>query len=175
MIPLTKAASERRHFRRRMREHYGLRLNREDVRAIEARVRRGEYRLVLRQSGRVSVLALYWGEIVIVLAWDGDREAPITALERGAWMYSLESDGLPGVPARIVLRPGADGYSWSPNRKFSRPNPTSPLHTSPPEEGRNGRPPQGGGGAEGPMGGGAKAGTRPGQARGPAPAQEGIQ
>src|SRR3989304_3851044 len=75
-----KAQCQLDHFRRRMRERFGLHLNEGDIRNIVHQIQTGQSEMIDRQSNRVSVHRLTYKGEQINVAYDGQRGTLVTAL-----------------------------------------------------------------------------------------------
>ena len=80
MARKNKAACQQDHFRRRMRERFGLHLNDGDILNIVHMIQTGQSEMIDRQSNRVSVHRLTYKGETFSAAYDGQRRTLVTAL-----------------------------------------------------------------------------------------------
>ena len=72
----------RQHFRRRLRERYGLDATKGDIEAIEAQITTGDGRFVWRESYNRSHWQVDYGGETILVVFDRRRNAVVTALPK---------------------------------------------------------------------------------------------
>jgi len=75
-----KAQSERIHFKRRLRERYGIRINRIAYRTLVDKVRAGNSQYLFKQSNTRAVHRIEIGDIPVTVIYDNLRSELITAL-----------------------------------------------------------------------------------------------
>jgi hypothetical protein len=78
---LTKLQAERRHFKRRIEQRYGLSLNRKDLYNLSEIIARGLAQLVKQESFRVSVYDVpFKNNRIIRIVYDKMRKSVVTCL-----------------------------------------------------------------------------------------------
>ena len=88
---MTKAQSERVHFKRRLRERYGMHINRHEYRNIVNRVKSGMSSCILVQSNTRSVHRIPYKDREIIAVYDKQRGELITALPETLTAQEIES------------------------------------------------------------------------------------
>lgn len=77
---IPKKRAQYLHFKSRLWERYGIRINRSRYRDLCEQVEKHRARLLVRQSRRVSILLLEIDELMIPVVWDGFRSRLVSAL-----------------------------------------------------------------------------------------------
>lgn len=75
-----KHRAQRAHAKRRLRERYGLTVNRHDLCALVSLIQGGQGRMVLRQSNRVTVWEVPFQDQLLRVVYDSLRHEIVTAL-----------------------------------------------------------------------------------------------
>lgn len=88
---MSKAEQQRKHAKRRIRERYGISVNRHQLRDIAEQIRQGRALFVERQSNRVTRWVVeYQGKKILVI-YDSLRGNVVTALPASA-MTTVQSE-----------------------------------------------------------------------------------
>ena len=75
-----KTHDERKHFKRRLKERYGLEANRHDVHDIVYLIQTQKCNFVMKQSNRITVWDVPFKGEKVRIVYDKVRKAPVTAL-----------------------------------------------------------------------------------------------
>lgn len=105
-----KKKAQIRHAKRRAYERHGLVLTAQDLQKIVGLIKRGESRVLGRQSLRVSGHELDWQDKKLKVLYDQHRRTVITVLPEGAeWEGRRDLEGGVGVRDETIRGAGAVG------------------------------------------------------------------
>lgn len=76
----TKKLNQRKHFKRRMFERYGVEINRKDIETIVKSIQNREAKFLSRTSNRVTLWEVDYQGLAIPVVYDSQRKTVVTAL-----------------------------------------------------------------------------------------------